>query len=444
MIERLVMFVSTKHNQILCYIEDLEIGYKISVRQIAKELNVSEGTAYRAIKEAENRGIVSTIERVGTVRIESKKKSNFEKLTFTEVLNIVDGQVLGGKGGLHKSLNKFVIGAMELKDMLGYINKGNLLIVGNRIEAHQVALENGAAVLITGGFDTGDSIKKLADELQLPVISSSYDSFTVATLINRAIYDRLIKKEIMHAEDILIPFEDVSFLDPKDTVERWYDLKASSKHSRYPVINIHKKVVGIVTSKDIIGNDRDILIEKVMTKNPITVVGKTSVASAARIMVSEGLELLPVIYENNMIQGIISRQDVLKAMQTIQRQPQVGETIDDTITSNFTEIEVDGKLGFQGFITPQMSNSIGTLSYGVFSTIVTEAALKSLIAQKKNDAVIETLTIYFIRPIQIETKIEVVPNILELGRMFSKIEIEVLQEGEVVGKAIMMVQLIDR
>ena len=64
----------TKHEQILKYIEELPVGHKISVRQIAKDLNVSEGTAYRAIKEAENKGFVNTIERVGTIRIEQKKK----------------------------------------------------------------------------------------------------------------------------------------------------------------------------------------------------------------------------------------------------------------------------------------------------------------------------------------------------------------------------------
>ncbi|MEH7082908.1 helix-turn-helix domain-containing protein, partial [Neobacillus drentensis] len=55
--------MATKHEQILQYIDELPIGEKISVRQIAKAMTVSEGTAYRAIKEAENKGYVSTIER---------------------------------------------------------------------------------------------------------------------------------------------------------------------------------------------------------------------------------------------------------------------------------------------------------------------------------------------------------------------------------------------
>src|SRR5699024_3424805 len=136
--------------------------------------NVSDGTAYRAIKEAESQGLVSTIERVGTIRIERKIKENFDRLTFAEVINIIDGQVLGGSDGLYKTLNTFLIGAMELDAMMQYTEADSLLIVGNREKAHQLAIEKGAAVLITGGFDTSDEIKQLADEKKLPIMSTTY------------------------------------------------------------------------------------------------------------------------------------------------------------------------------------------------------------------------------------------------------------------------------
>ncbi|TXK90307.1 GntR family transcriptional regulator, partial [Parageobacillus sp. SY1] len=242
----------TKHEQILQYIHSLPVGEKISVRQIAKEMGVSEGTAYRAIKDAENKGYVSTIERVGTIRIEKKRKENIEKLTYAEVVNIVDGQVLGGREGLHKTLNRFVIGAMQLEAMMRYTGAGDLLIVGNRTKAHERALEAGAAVLITGGFDTEDHVKKLADELQLPIISTSYDTFTVATMINRAIYDQLIKKEIVLVEDILIPLEKTAYLYTTDPIERWYELNRETRHSRFPVVDQQLKVQGVVTTKDVL------------------------------------------------------------------------------------------------------------------------------------------------------------------------------------------------
>ncbi|PFK35738.1 hypothetical protein COI93_16550 [Bacillus cereus] len=437
--------MATKHNQILEHINSLPIGHKISVRQIAKDLSVSEGTAYRAIKDAENKGYVSTIERVGTIRIEQKKKENIEKLTYAEVVNIVDGQVLGGREGLHKTLNKFVIGAMKLEAMMRYTEAGNLLIVGNRTNAHQLALEAGAAVLITGGFDTEDRVKKLADELKLPIISSSYDTFTVATLINRAIYDQLIKKEIVLVEDILTPIEETLYLKPTDKVEQWHAYNEETMHGRYPIVDENKKVLGIVTSKDMIGIVKETPIEKVMTKQPITVNGKMSVAAAARMMVWEGIELLPVVDENNRLQGIISRQDVLQAMQMIQRQPQVGETIEDIVTNQFvTPKEAKHEHSYQFSVTPQMTSSFGTLSYGVFTTVVTEATNRAIRAQKKSDSIVENLTIYFVKPVQIDNVVSVHPKVLEIGRKFGKVDVEVRHGGEVVGKALLMVQLIDR
>ncbi|MEW9500666.1 DRTGG domain-containing protein [Jeotgalibacillus marinus] len=436
--------MATKHERILLHIESLPVGNKISVRQIAKQLDVSEGTAYRAIKESENQGLVSTIERVGTIRIEKKKKENFERLTFAEVVSIVDGQVVGGRAGLHKTLNKFVIGAMKLEAMMRYTEAGNLLIVGNRTRAHEQALQAGAAVLITGGFDAHERTKKLADDLELPVISTSYDSFTVATMINRAIYDQLIKKEIVLVEDILIPFENAYYLTMKDTIDQWSKLNKETAHSRFPVLDqASMKVIGMVTSKDIIGRNSQEAIDRVMTRSPLTVSGKTSVASAAHIMIWEGIELLPVVNEQHRLEGVISRQDVLKALQMIQRQPQIGETIDDLVFKELT-VEKDADKPYRFQVTPQMTNQLGAISYGVFTSLITEAANRTLKDFKRSDLVIENITIYFIKPMQMESTIEICPRLLDVGRKFGKVDVEVFSEGNLVGKAMMMCQLLDR
>ena len=62
----------SKHQAILDYLEKLPVGKRVSVRSISNYLQVSDGTAYRAIREAENRGIVETRPRSGTVRVKSK------------------------------------------------------------------------------------------------------------------------------------------------------------------------------------------------------------------------------------------------------------------------------------------------------------------------------------------------------------------------------------
>jgi predicted transcriptional regulator len=435
--------MATKHEQILEYISNLEVGEKISVRQIAKALQVSEGTAYRAIKEAENQSLVSTIERVGTIRIEKKKKENIEKLTYAEIVNIVDGQVLGGKDGLHKTLNRFVIGAMKLDAMMRYVEAGNLLIVGNRYQGHKLALEVGAAVLITGGFDTSEEVIELADELSLPIISTSYDTFTVAAMINRAIYDQLIKKEIILVDDILIPLQDTYYMTTANAVEKWHELNSKTGHSRYPVIDEQMRIQVMVAAKDVLGATKQTSIEKVMTKNPITVNERTSVASVAHVMVWEGIELLPVIDSQRRLIGVISRQDVLKALQMVQRQPHVGETIEDTVASRIQEQTLESGIAYECEVTPQMTNQIGTISYGVMTTLVTEAGSRIMRKYKKGDLVVENITLYFIKPVQIESRIVIQPRVLEIGRKHGKIDVEMFHEGEIVGKALMMAQLIE-
>lgn len=436
--------MATKHEQILQHIEDLTVGNKISVRGIAKDLDVSEGTAYRAIKEAENQGFVSTIERVGTIRIEKKQKEDIEKLTYAEVVNIVDGVALSGRKGLHKSLNKFLIGAMKLEAMMRYVDAGNLVILGNRDEAQKNALKAGAAVLITGGFVAGDDTIQLADELELPVISTSYDTFTVATMINRAIYDRLIKKEIVLVSDILIPLDRAHFLLMTDTIQRWHVLNKETGHSRYPVVDSNMKLQGIITARDIIDYPPETAIEKVMTRAPLTVNKHTSLATAAHVMIWEGIELLPVVNPYQKLEGLISRQDVLKALQMMQRQPQVGETIDDLITNRLVDVS-EGKEGiYRCQITPQMTNYLGSMSYGAMTTLVGEVGSRILKKYKKGDLVVENLTLYFLKPVQIESVIEIRPKVLEVSRRYGKVDVEVFCEGGVVGKAMMMAQLIDR
>ena len=64
----------SKHQEILDYLEKLPIGKRVSVRSISNFLNVSDGTAYRAIKEAENQGIVETRPRSGDHSCPNLKK----------------------------------------------------------------------------------------------------------------------------------------------------------------------------------------------------------------------------------------------------------------------------------------------------------------------------------------------------------------------------------
>ena len=437
--------MSTKHQRIIEYIESLPVGEKISVRTIAKNMQLSEGTAYRAIKAAENLGVVSTIERVGTIRIERKSKDNFEKLSFGEIGKIIEGEVYGGYAGLDKILNRFVIGAMTEDAMSRYIHPESLVIIGNRKEAQLLALEQGAAVLITGGFTASEELIHRADELAIPLIGTTYDTFTVASLINRAMTDQLIKKKIMIVSDIYTDFSHTHYLMIDDTVEDYRKMNQQTGNSRFPVINHSNRLVGVVTAKDVIGKSDHLVVERVMTKNPSVTKLHASVASVAHSMIWNGLEMLPVVQDNMELIGIISRQDVMKAMQLAQRQPQVGNTFEDDVAESLNVLDMDMQQAkFQFTVTPQMTNNLGMLSFGVLCEVVSVASKEFISRSQRRNAVIEQLDLHYLKMIPIDSEIILQIQSLDNGRKITKLDISVYLENTIVAKAVMSSQLMER
>ncbi|RAP75626.1 hypothetical protein DL346_19340 [Paenibacillus montanisoli] len=427
------------------YIQQLEIGTKLSVRTMAEELDVSEGTAYKAIKEAESTGLVSTKERIGTVRIQRKNRESLDRLTFGEVVDIVQGELYGGAAGLEKTLHKFVIGAMELDAMVRYIDAGSLLIVGNRLGAHRCALEQGAGVLITGGFGTSDDVKRLADERGLPIISSRHDTFTVASMINRAMFDRLIRQKIMLVEDIVTYSRPVETMRLGETKADYVALASRVGGTRFPVLDERGRVIGIMTAKDAEGAADSQPVERLMTRSPITAAPNIPIASAAHTMAAEGIDLLPIVDKNRKLLAALSRSEVLEAMRYAGKQKESGETFDELIGAGFVkkEGEQGGQWLYEGRITPQMSGTFGTISEGVLVTLMNQAARGLIRELGKRDYVIESMTTYFVRPVQLESVVVIQPSLLEMSRKSAKLEIELKDPGGLAAKALLTAQLID-
>ncbi|MDW8800074.1 DRTGG domain-containing protein [Clostridium sp. A1-XYC3] len=433
----------SKHEDIIKYILSLEVGTKISVRSIANDLGVSDGTAYRAIKDSDALGIVTTIPRVGTVRIEKVEKKNIEALTYGEVINIIDGTLLGGKDGIHKTLHRFAIGAMTIDAMEKYVTQDCLLIVGNREEAQRLALLSNSGVLITGGFGCSDEIKRLANEKCLPIISTTYDSFTVASMINKAISENLIKKDIVLVEDIME--SNPYFLKVTDTVAKWKEVMINTKHQRYPVVDDEHKVVGVVTMKDLSNRESDDeAIGKVMHKEPITVTPKTTVAYAAHIMGWEGIELFPVVKGKKLV-GVITRQDVIKALQYMARQPQAAETLEDSVLKNF-EFEITGdKVRFYGKITPEMLDPIGTASWSALNMLLSTMGIMALRQRNNINVLVDSINTYFMKPVQVDSIIEIYTDIIDTGRNFCKVEIDMFNsKKDIIAKAFLSAKIIRR
>lgn len=417
-----------KVHLVVDYIKNIEIGRKISVRSIAQELGISEGTAYKAIKECDEEGYLKTLPRAGTIRVESPKEKKIKNLTYEEVLKIVDGVLLGGDKGIEKAVYKFIIGAMEIDAMKKYIAPGGIVIVGNREAAQNLALKNNNGVLISGGFGCTPKIKEMADKLDIPVISSTYDTFTIASLINRAISQNLIRQRILYVADIMKPVP--KFLHPTSTVEDWKNMVQNSGMDKIPVLDDKGRFLGFVGAREIIGKEAADNLEKHMKKT-VQVNPKTTVAYAAHVMEWEDLDMLPVI-EGEKLMGVISRGDVLKGLKERWNQHKTAESMEDRIVENFSFEEKAGKFTFSGKVTSEMLDPLGTLSKSLLSMIMIKCT--SIVLKNKNlYTEIDNTSINYIKPLQPEHRFNIEIEIINSSKNQSKAEVRVLNsDGECV------------
>ena len=435
--------MATKHEQIIQYIQNLPIDSKISVRSIARNLKVSEGTAYRAIKSAENLHLVATKERVGTVRIEENENRRMHHLTIEEIIKVTDCQVLGGASGLSRQVRKFIIGAMEADGMRRYIEPDSLIIVGNRDEIQRIALENDVAVLISGGFKPSDTIVDLANKREVPLLSVNFDTYATATLINKAMIERSMQKDILLVEDIYIPLEQTQFLYTDDTITAYRQLSENSGHTRFPICERDGKLAGILTAKDILDFTPDTHLAKAMTPTPISAKKPMSVASITHMMIWDGLEILPVVDEADNLQGILSRQDVLRTLQYTQQTEQSENRIEMLLADKLKFVDQNEdmtKARYRFLSDVSLTNDFGALSNALQHSIIQLSVKQFVKKMQDKSIVVDKVNAYYLKLVPLQSTIDVVLEFLDVSRRSMEIDITVYHGKQVMTKAMASVK----
>ncbi len=84
------------------------------------------------------------------------------------------------------------------------------------------------------------------------------------------------------------------------------------KISGLPIVNEQKKLLGIITNRDIkFAKTQKTMIEKIMTKeNLITSNPGVSLEQASEIMLKNRIEKLPIVDKNNILKGLITIKDI--------------------------------------------------------------------------------------------------------------------------------------
>ena len=106
---------------------------------------------------------------------------------YKNIVETLEGEVIVGDGRAYFTQGKVLVAAANPDMMENYIEENDLVILGNRYEAQLCAIEMKAGcIIVCEGAPVSLTIRKLAQERNCTVISTPFDTFTAARLINQS------------------------------------------------------------------------------------------------------------------------------------------------------------------------------------------------------------------------------------------------------------------
>jgi len=107
---------------------------------------------------------------------------------LANVVETLSAQLIWGSPKDFNPVGKIAIAATEADDMQPFVDPGDIVIAGNRIDAQLKAMACGANCLIlTCGTTVADEVLRAAEEHRCVIMTTQADTFTAARLINLSI-----------------------------------------------------------------------------------------------------------------------------------------------------------------------------------------------------------------------------------------------------------------
>lgn len=179
--------MTVKRDSIVDSIRRLPPGSKVSVRGLAEELGVSVGTAHKAVRLAEELGLVQVVPRSGTFRSDDAcRETGPEGLLLSNVIERLGLTVLCGARYANVPIGEIILGdgsAEQFSARLMASPGKPLCLVGDRLEILQRAADAGANIIATSGTQVNTVQLVMAMERGSCVLSSEQDSLTVYGLL---------------------------------------------------------------------------------------------------------------------------------------------------------------------------------------------------------------------------------------------------------------------
>ena len=160
---------------------------------------------------------------------------------YRNIMETLEGKIVTGNEHGYFVKGKVVVGVGTAEVLENCIEDDDLVIIGDREENQLLCIDsNCSCLIVTNNYEISQKVIEAAEQRDVVIISTPYDTFTVARLINQS----MPIKFFMTKNDIIFFNQDDYVDDVRDTV-------AKIRHRDFPILDDNQNYIGMFSRRNL-------------------------------------------------------------------------------------------------------------------------------------------------------------------------------------------------
>ena len=222
-----------------------------SIRDTWERMRQEQAKTLPIVKDDELVGVVSTGDIAKSyMDVYDSEILSKARTQYRNIIKTLDGTMITGNEHGYFMRGKVAIGASSPNLMEEFIEKDDLVILGDREEAQACAVNiDASCMVICKDAEVSPKLIQKAKEQSIVIIQTPYDTFTTARLINQSIPVKFYMTS-----------GPLTMFRMNDYVDDIKDIMAKKRFRDFPILDRHGRFKGFISRRRFLGASKKIVI----------------------------------------------------------------------------------------------------------------------------------------------------------------------------------------
>ncbi len=216
------------------------VAPNVSIKDTWAKMKEQQVKTIPVVKDGELEGVISTGDiATSYMDVHDNHILSEAKTQYRNILNTLNGTMLVGNEHGQFTKGKVTLGASNAQLMAEFIDKDDLVIVGNRYDAQACAVDIDVSCLVVcHDAEIPDGLLNKAKEQSMVVIRTPYDTFTAVRLINQSIPVKYFMSK-----------GPLTVFHMNDYVDDIKEVMTKKKYRDFPILDRNERFKGFISRR---------------------------------------------------------------------------------------------------------------------------------------------------------------------------------------------------